>query len=110
LETAFAGKLVRPGEQIIGDHLVSAVLLGGYPDLLRRNDSGRRRTRARDSVRAIVQRDVRDIAEVEKLDRLPRLLQILAHHSGQLINFTWIGGQTDRKRTGELSPVFLQHE
>jgi predicted AAA+ superfamily ATPase len=64
-------------------------------------------------VKAIVQRDVRDIAEVEKLDQLPRLLQVLAHHSGQLTNFTQIGGQlgiddkTTRKYTGILEQLFL---
>jgi len=56
---------------------------------------------------------MRDIAEVEKLDQLPRLLQALAHHSGQLTNFTQIGGQigiddkTTRKYTGILEQLFL---
>jgi predicted AAA+ superfamily ATPase len=68
-------------------------LLGGYPEMLRREDSRRRQAWARDYVKAIVQRDVREIAEVEKLDQLPRLLQALAHQSGQLTNFTQIGGQ-----------------
>jgi len=40
-----------------------------------------------------VQRDVREIVEIEKLDHVPRLLQVLAHHSAQLTNFTQNGGQ-----------------
>jgi predicted AAA+ superfamily ATPase len=58
----------------------------------------------------IVQRDVRDIADVERLDRLPPLLQVLAHHSGQLINFTQIGGQLrrDDKTTRKYIAVFEQ--
>jgi len=59
---------------------------------------------------------VRDIAEVEKLDQLPMLLQVLAHHSGQLTNFTQIGGQlgiddkTTRRYIGILEQLFLvQH-
>jgi predicted AAA+ superfamily ATPase len=40
-----------------------------------------------------VQRDVREVVEIEKLDHVPRLLQVLAHHSAQLTNFTQIGGQ-----------------
>jgi predicted AAA+ superfamily ATPase len=81
--------------------------------MLRRKDSRRRQAWARDYVKAIVQRDVRDIAEVEKLDQLPRLLQALAHQSGQLTNFTQIGGQigmddkTTRKYTGILEQLFL---
>jgi uncharacterized protein len=115
LKTAFTGKLVKPGKAMIGDELVHAVLVGGYPEMLRRENSRRRQTWARDYVKAIVQRDVRDIAEVEKLDQLPRLLQVLAHHSGQLTNFTQIGGQlgiddkTTRKYTGILEQLFLVH-
>jgi predicted AAA+ superfamily ATPase len=117
LNTAFTGKLARPGQApgqvIVGDDLVHAVLVGGYPEMLRRESSRRRQAWARDYVKAIVQRDVRDIAEVEKLDQLPRLLQVLAHHSGQLTNFTQIGGQlgiddkTTRKYTGILEQLFL---
>jgi predicted AAA+ superfamily ATPase len=60
-----------------------------------------------------VQRDVRDIADVERLDQMPRLLQVLAHHSGQLTNFTQIGGQigfddkTTRKYVAILEQLFL---
>jgi predicted AAA+ superfamily ATPase len=115
LEMAFAGKLVKPGPAVIGGELMQAVLAGGYPEMLRRESSRRRQAWARDYIRAIVQRDVRDIAEVEKLDQLPRLLQVLAHHSGQLTNFTQIGGQigmddkTTRRYTGILEQLFLVH-
>ena len=115
LKTAFNSKLVKPGPDIVGDQLVHAVVIGGYPEMLRRVDSRRRQAWARDYVKAIVQRDVRDIAEVEKLDQLPRLLQALAHQSGQLTNFTQIGGQigmddkTTRKYIGILEQLFLVH-
>jgi len=113
LSTAFAGKLVKPRSTLIGKELVRAVLVGGYPEMLRRPDPRRRQAWARDYVKAIVQRDVRDIAEVEKIEQVPRLLQVLAHHSGQLTNFTQIGGQlglddkTTRKYTGILEQLFL---
>ena len=115
LKMAFNGKLVKPGPEIVGNQLVHSVLVGGYPEMLRREDSRRRQAWARDYVKAIVQRDVRDIAEVEKLDQLPRLLQALAHQSGQLTNFTQIGGQigmddkTTRKYIGILEQLFLVH-
>ena len=113
LKKAFTGKLAKPRSPAIGDELVHAVLVGGYPEMLRRENPRRRQAWARDYVKAIVQRDVRDIAEVEKLDQLPRLLQILAHHSGQLTNFTQIGGQlgiddkTTRRYVGILEQLFL---
>jgi predicted AAA+ superfamily ATPase len=113
LKMAFAGKMVKPGPAMIGGDLVRTVLVGGYPEMLRRESPRRRQAWARDYVNAIVQRDVRDIAEVDKLARLPVLLQILAHHSGQLTNFTQIGGQigiddkTARRYVGILEQMFL---
>jgi predicted AAA+ superfamily ATPase len=62
---------------------------------------------------AIVQRDVREVADVEKLDQMPRLLQVLAHHSGRLTNFTQMGAQirfddkTTRKYVSILEQLFL---
>ena len=113
LKAAFQGKLGKPGTILGGKDLVEAVLVGGYPEMLRRKLPARRRAWARDYIGAIVHRDVRDIAEVEKLDRMPRLLQVLAHHSGQLTNFTQIGGQirfddkTTAKYVGILEQLFL---
>jgi len=113
LKSAFQGKLAKPGRMLIGKDLVQAVLTGGYPEMLRRKRPERRRAWARDYVRAIVQRDVRDVADVEKLDQMPRLLRILAHHSGQLTNFTQIGGQigfddkTTKKYIAILEQLFL---
>ncbi|HVH69702.1 MAG TPA: ATP-binding protein [Candidatus Dormibacteraeota bacterium] len=113
LRAAFAGKVDKPAETMIGQNLVEAVLIGGYPEMLRRKDARRRRTWALDYVKAIVQRDVREIAEVEKLDQMPRLLRVLANHTGQLTNFTQIGGQigfddkTTRKYVGILEQLFL---
>lgn len=115
LKNAFAGGLVKPPETMIAGELLRTVLTGGYPEMLKRKDALRRQTWARDYIRAIVQRDVRDVADVEKLDQLPRLLRALAHHAGQLTNFTQIGGQlglddkTTRKYVTVLEQLFLVH-
>lgn len=110
LRKALTGALVRPPEVMIGHELVHAVLTGGYPEMLRREDPLRRHAWARDYVRAIVQRDVRDIADVDRLDLMPRLLRVLAHHSGQLTNFTQLGGQNglDDKTTKKYAAIFEQ--
>src|SRR5712691_2722324 len=113
LKAAFDSKLGKPAEPMIGKDLVQAVLTGGYPEMLRREDPKRRQTWARDYIRAIVQRDVREVADVEKLDQMPRLLQVLAHHSGRLTNFTQMGAQvgfddkTTRKYVAILEQLFL---
>jgi hypothetical protein len=113
LRRAFTGALVRPPEAVIDRELVQAVLAGGYPEMLRREAPGRRQAWGRDYIRAIVQRDVRDVADVERLDQMSRLLRVLAHHSGQLTNFTKIGGQnnlddkTTKKYIAILEQLFL---
>ena len=113
LARAFSGKIAKPSEIMIGHDLVNSVLMGGYPEMVRRKDPKRRQAWARDYVKAIVQRDVRDIAEVEKLDQMPRLLRVLAHHSGQLTNFSEIGSQiglddkTARKYVAIIEELFL---
>jgi len=69
LKAAFDGKLGKPAEPMIGKDLVQTVLIGGYPEMLRREDPKRRQTWARDYIRAIVQRDVRGVADLEELDQ-----------------------------------------
>ena len=113
LKQAFAGGLSKMAEIIVGDDLVHVVLMGGYPEMLRRKNPERRRAWARDYVTALVQRDVQEIGEVEKLQQVPKLLRVLAHHSGQLTNFSQIGGQlgldgkTVRKYITILEQIFL---
>ena len=41
LKSAFEGKLGKPAEIMIGEDLVQTVLIGGYPEILRRRDPKR---------------------------------------------------------------------
>jgi uncharacterized protein len=114
LKNALAGKLVKsPGKKLLGGELVQAVLTGGYPEMLQRATSQRRSAWARSYLRAIVQRDMREIVDIAKLDQVPHLLRVMAHQSGQLTNFTQIGGQiglddkTTRSYVGILEQLFL---
>lgn len=115
LKNALVGEIAKPFEAIVSDDLIRAVLVGGYPEMLRREDQKRRRAWARNYIKAIVERDIRDIADLDKLAQMPRLLQVLAHHSGQLVNFSQLGGQigiddkTTRKYIAILEQLFLVH-
>lgn len=81
--------------------------------MLSRTESRRRAAWARDYVRAIVERDVRDVADVDKLEQMPLLLRALAHHAGQLTNFSRLAGplrlgdKTARRYVGVLEQLFL---
>lgn len=113
LQNAFAGNLVKPAEKMTAAHLMNAVLIGGYPEMLERERPERRSAWARSYIQAIVHRDVRAIVDVEKLEKIPGLLRVLAHHSARLTNFTQIGGQlglddkTTRTYLGILEQLFL---
>jgi hypothetical protein len=110
LKEALAGRIVPPRQAFAGDDLASAVLTGGYPEMLRRKTLARRQAWARAYVKALLQRDVRDIAGVERLDGMSRLFRALAHRSGALVNFAQAGGRIglDDKTTRKYVTVFEQ--
>ena len=113
LAEVFHGRLPKPSDLIIGDDLVTAILTGGYPEVLLRSKWNRRRDWCLDYARAIVERDVRDIAQIDKARQLPRLLRVLAHHSGQLVNYSRLGAPlglthvTTQKYAGIFEQLFL---
>jgi predicted AAA+ superfamily ATPase len=93
LEKTLEGEVPAPDEVIIGGELVNAVLVGGFPEMLRRTDPLRRRAWGRDYLNTLVRRDVADIAEIDRQQRMLRLLRLLAHHSGQLTNYSRLAGK-----------------
>lgn len=110
LDDAFTGKLLRSPAPLIGDALAEAVLCGGYPEAISRGTARRRAAWGKQYIDAIIQRDVRDVASIDKLDQLPRFLRALAQISGQLCNYTQLGGQVglDSKTASRYIGVFEQ--
>src|SRR5260370_8341668 len=70
LKAAFDGKIRKPAGPMIGKDLVQAVLTGGYPEMLRREDPKRRQTWARDYIRSIVHPDVLQLPPPANLNQL----------------------------------------
>jgi predicted AAA+ superfamily ATPase len=110
LDSVFAGRIPEISTPLIGKSLYEAVLRGGYPEAVSRKTAKRRTTWARQYIDALIQRDVRDVAGLEKLDHLPRFLRALAHTSGQLCNYSQLGGQVglDHKTVARYMGVFEQ--
>lgn len=110
LDSAFAGQLLKVSTPIVGDDLVEAVLRGGYPEAVSRATARRRTAWARQYIDAIIQRDVRDVAGIDRLDQLPRFLRALGQVSGQMCNYTQLGGQVglDSKTAARYVSVFEQ--
>ncbi len=93
--------------------LAARMARGGYPEMLHRKDTGRRRAWFDSYVQAILQRDLRDISNVRDLADMPRLLALLASRATGLLDYADIARalsmpQTTLKRyTALLEAVFL---
>ncbi|USJ27960.1 ATP-binding protein [Ensifer adhaerens] len=114
LDRIFAGEVpVIADGLVLGDDLVETVVRGGYPEVVRRTQPGRRTAWLEDYVALILDRDVRDIANIDQLGRLPRLLNVLAEHAGQLVNHSGFGSAlglssvTAQKYVAILERLFL---
>ena len=110
LDSVFSGCLPKVVTPLVGEALVETVLRGGYPEAVSRATPRRRTAWTRQYIDAIIQRDVRDVAGIDKLDQLPRFLRALAQVSGQLCNYTQLGGQLglDHKTAARYVGVFEQ--
>jgi predicted AAA+ superfamily ATPase len=113
LDRAFRGEVPAVGTVVVGTDLVETVLAGGYPEALQRRSWPRRQGWYLDYVDAIVQRDVRDVAQIEQVHQMPRLLRVLAHHAGQLVNYSGLRAPlgmnhvTAQKYVGVFEQLFL---
>ena len=110
LDAAFASALPRSDAPLVGNALMETVCRGGYPEVLTRNTARRRAAWCKQYIDALIRRDVRDVASIDKLDELPRFLRALAQVSGQLCNYTQLGGQVgiDGKTASRYIGVFEQ--
>lgn len=95
IDSAFAGQILHPDSPTFGDELVERVLRGGYPEAISRSSTKRRMTWFRQYMDSLIQRDVQDIAGLKKLEQLPRFLRALAQTSGQMCNYSKLGGQVN---------------
>jgi predicted AAA+ superfamily ATPase len=110
IDAAFAGQLLKVSVPIVANALVEIVLQGGYPEAISRATARRRTAWARQYIDALIARDVLDVAGIDKLDQLPRFLRCLAQVSGQMCNYTQLGGQVglDSKTAARYVGVFEQ--
>ncbi|MBN8474637.1 ATP-binding protein [Sulfuritalea sp.] len=108
IDRLFRGEIPHPAAG--RGEIVDRVLRGGYPEALARATPRRRQAWARQYLDMLIQRDIRDLARLDKLEHLPRLLAMLAQVSGQLCNFSQLGGQIglDHKTIGKYLAVFEQ--
>jgi len=108
IDRLFLGEIPHPSA--LQSEIVARVLRGGYPEAIARTTPRRRQSWAQQYLDMLIKRDIRDLARLDKLEHLPRLLKMLAQVSGQLCNFSQLGGQVglDHKTIGKYLAVFEQ--
>jgi predicted AAA+ superfamily ATPase len=113
LNSLFSAKIPKPQNILLGEALIEAVLAGGFPEALDRANERRRITWGRSYLSSILTRDLRDIADVERLTEIPKFVRFLAEFSGQLVNYSKLGGdiqvshKTAQRYVGLLEQIFL---
>ncbi|MHC8509539.1 MAG: ATP-binding protein [Rhodospirillales bacterium] len=113
LERLFSGALRADKDAVTGDDLVRLVLSGGFPEMISRKTESRRQDWARNYLESVLTCDLRDITGIEKIAELPKFVQILAAHSGRLINYSTLGAgigvsyKTGQRYVALLEQIFL---
>lgn len=67
--------------------LMERLLIGGYPEVVKRSTPYRRDIWFKSYVTTLLQRDVRQLANIAELSALPRLLKLLATRATRLLNY-----------------------
>lgn len=104
------GKPVKKEERA---DLFRRALVGGYPEVVKRETPSRRDAWFRSYITTLMQRDVRDLANIEGLADLPRLLSLLAARAGGLLNYSEVSRgsgipqSTLKRYAALLEQVFL---
>ncbi len=80
-------------------NLFRRLLIGGFPEAVRRTDERSRQSWFGSYVTTILQRDIRDLANIEGLAELPRVLTLLASRSSTLLNIAELSNSTTIPQT-----------
>jgi len=88
VDTIFNTSKFKVGKRVPLNELVDLMSIGGYPDVLHRDSSGRRKNWFAGYVTTLIERDVRDLRNVEQLTVMPKLLKLLASRAGGLLNYS----------------------
>ena len=86
ISALFAGDLPAPGETLGDKDLISRIMSGGFPEVVKRNTLRRQQQWCRAYLGAVAQRDIREIAGIRKARELPYLFSALAVYSGRLVS------------------------
>ncbi|HEY9786064.1 MAG TPA: ATP-binding protein [Candidatus Obscuribacterales bacterium] len=79
--------------------LIQLMSVGGYPEAVRRQIPGRRKSWFDSLITTLIERDVRDLRHIEQMALMPKLLELIASRAGGLLNYSDIARSLDMKLT-----------
>lgn len=94
IDFAFSEDSPPPVKTWTQHEYLSAVITGGYPEVVLQMRAGRGAEWFNGYLMTILQRDVQEISRIEGLTELPNLLRIIASRAGNLINMADISRMT----------------
>ncbi len=113
LEQIFSGTTPKSRIPFVGQKIEDTVLAGGYPEALTLPSWQDRQDWHHDYVESVLRRDIRDIVRLDRIELAPRLLAMLAHNSGNTVNYSGLARRiglshvTTRKYVSVLESLFL---
>ncbi len=93
VDAVFEEHLPLPESGANGQGMASRVVVGGYPEMLRRRTQQAREAWLDAYVALLVQRDIRELADIEHAVAMPRLLRMLAARTGSLLNYARLASE-----------------
>lgn len=79
-----------PNKDCAWEALVQNMIIGGYPEVLKRDTEIRRDKWFSSYITSILQKDIKSLANIEGLTMLPNILHLLAIRAGSTINLSEI--------------------
>lgn len=113
IDLAFSDAPMPAVSELSVSELVAMLIAGGYPEVVSRSDTKRRRAWFKAYINTILQRDVQELSRIEGLAALPNLLTLLATRTGGLLNAADLSrslnltNPTLQRYLGLLEAVFL---
>jgi len=97
----------------VRNYLINRIVTGCFPEPLQREKEARIKAWYDNYLQSLIQKDIRDLGHIEHHREMTQLLKALTLYSGNLINFSELGGKlelhrtTVKKYTNLLEQLFL---
>jgi uncharacterized protein len=99
VDAIFTDRKLAGGSKCELQELIELMVVGGYPDVLKRYSAARRKNWFDGYITTLIERDVRDLRNIEQLTLMPKLLQLSASRCGSLLNYSDLARSLQMKLT-----------